>query len=1102
MAICTQCGRANPEDARFCNGCAAALDNDRAHREERKVISVLFCDLVGATSAADSVDPEDVRRILREYHVRVRTEIERFGGVVEKFIGDAAVGVWGVPRAYEDDPERAIRAGLPILEAVDLEVRLAINTGEVVVSVDSRVDPGEGVVGDVMNTAARLQSAAPVDSIIVGESTMRRTRRTIKYEALDAVVVKGKRDPIPIWRVIGLARSTDTAKEAPGTRFVGRKRELQLLDAIYQRAVQEPGMQLISVVGEPGVGKSRLVAEFDRSLVDAESATRLHGRCLAYGDGIGFWPLAEAVKQYLGLNESASADEARARLEEAVAGMTDSGRIRARVAPLIGLEGESGERDEVFSAWQGFFDAIAAQRPLVLVFEDLHWAHQAMLAFVRHLAEWSTGVPIVVLCTARPELFEAHPHWGGGLPNATTVALRPLDESETTELVDALLATGAVATPAHAVMAERCGGNPLYAEEYARLLGERRASAFSSVEMPETIQALIAARIDTLAPARKVLLHDAAVIGKVFWAGAIAALGAADPETVKTDLHELSRKELIRRGRGSSIPGDVEYAFWHDLVHHVAYEQLPRSDRAAKHQRAAAWIEETAGGRIGDRAEVIAHHYEQALAYLRALAESVPDALRRNAVRYLTLAGERAQGLDREHAQRLLERARGLSIPEDPERARILSALGECEFHAGESDEANRLLAEAESAAEALGDVETLGEIYQHQYEIIWVRGDAVQVRRHVWQSVERLRRQRPTKALPRLVATAAFLELAAGNYEAVYPLVEETLKISQAVDDRIGIAYGMEWRGLTDAQSGRSDGLQDLAAADEILVQEGSSLAFMGQLHVGDAVLLWRGPAEARLHYQEAIERAERACHGAWEMWARAEMTWSLADAGAWDDLLVEADIVLAWEREHGSGQPGLIASAQKARVLALRGDLAAARATIEGLEERATQAGDPQVLAPTLATLALIDTSSGSHSRGRRLISDLGDAARSELAPLAEICRLAVACGAQDDAAVLLESITNQPPRTRHAVVSARAQLAEANGEVASALAGYENAARHWESFGNPCERAQALAGQARCLSALGRAKASYDCKSAAAAIFTKLRVAGPAFVNTPHH
>jgi len=1063
-------------------------------------VSVLFCDLVGSTEAADSADPEDVRRVLREYYSLVRAEIERFGGVVEKFIGDAAVGIWGVPQAFEDDAERAIRAGLAILEVVDLEVRIAVNTGEVVVSVDPGADPTEGVLGDVMNTAARLQSSAPVGSIIVAESTMRRTRRTVDYEPLDAVAVKGKRDPILIWRVSGLRQATGSSPEA-GLPFIGRIRELQLLQAVYERAAEEPGVQLVGVVGEPGVGKSRLVAEFDRSLVESRSAIRLHGRCLAYGDGIGFWPLAEVVKLYLGLNERASAQEARSRLEDAVSGMADSGWIRARVAPLVGLQGESGEREEVFTAWQRFFEEIAARRPLVLVFEDLHWAHPAMLAFVQHLAEWSTGVPILVVCTARPELFEAHPGWGGGLSNATTIALRPLDKAETTELVDALLEATPVAAGADIVMAERCGGNPLYAEEYARLLAERSASALSGVEMPETVQALIAARIDTLSVSRKALLHDAAVIGKVFWAGAIAALGDVDVAVVRSELHELSRKQLVRRNRESTVPGDVEYLFWHDLVHQVAYDQLPRRERAAKHQRAAAWIEDTAGERIGDRAEVIAHHYEQALEYLRALGEPAPDVLRRGAVRFLTLAGERAQGLDREHAEELLKTARSLVVADDPERARILSALADCAFHAGDSEEAERLLVEGEAAAESQGDMETLGDIYHRRYEIIWVRGDAVEVRRHTWQAVERLRCEKPTRALSRLVASAAFLELAAGNYPAVYPLVDEALQISELVNYRIGKAYALEWRGMATAESGVSDGLEDLEAADAILLEEGSSIAFMGQLHIGDAALFWRGPAQARLHFREAIDRAQRTHHHTWEMWARAEMTWSLADAGAWDELIVEADIIAAWEREHGPIQPGLIALPQKARVLALRGDLAAALSAMDGLEERAIQAADPQVLAPALTTLALIDASAGDDSRGRRLISDLGDAARSEQARLTEICRLAVACGAQADATALVESKAIHPPRTLHELVSTRAQLAEARDDYEGALSLYETAAGNWEAFGNPFESAHAYAGRSRCLARLGRTDEADQYRSVAADGFAKLGMSeNPAFIPSP--
>src|SRR4249919_1301671 len=440
--MCAKCGRENPEGARFCNGCGAAFGDEAPQpREERKVVSVLFCDVVGFTASAASADPEDVSRQLGEYHAIVRGEIERFGGTVEKFIGDAAVGVWGAPVAHEDDAERAVRAAFSMIEGVGVGVRVAVNTGEVLVRLDPRLDSGVGVVGDVVNTASRLQAIAPVGGVVVGEGTVRATGGTIEYEELEPATLKGKPEPVAVWQAVAARTGSGERRETSATPFVGRRAELEFLQRVYERALAEPGLQLITIVGEPGVGKSRLVAELEGWLaVHPASPVVRRGRCLAYGDGIGFWPLAEIIKTQLGIAESDTEDEARTKLQRGVEGMMDAPWLRARLAPLVGLPGEAGERQEVFTAWQRFLDEIADRAPLVLVVEDIHWADPAMLAFLRHLVEWSSGVPMLLACTTRPELLEAHAGWGGDLVNATTLAVRPLNDDDTATLAHALLA--------------------------------------------------------------------------------------------------------------------------------------------------------------------------------------------------------------------------------------------------------------------------------------------------------------------------------------------------------------------------------------------------------------------------------------------------------------------------------------------------------------------------------------------------------------------------------------------------------------------------------------------------------------------------------------
>src|SRR5712692_5036183 len=533
MAVCSSCGKELPGEFPFCPFCAAPLTEQPsvAAAEERKVVSVLFCDLVGFTAASEAADPEDVRARIRPYHARLRLELERFGGTVEMFVGYAVMAVFGAPVAHEDDAERAVRAGLRILEAIgelneaepglSLQVRVGINTGEAVVALGARPEEGEGIVtGDVVNTASRLQGAAPVDGIAVSEQTFRVTERVFDYEPLEPVRVKGKAAPLALYRpVAARARFGSDVTRSQATPLVGRDLERTLLVSTFERAVQQRSCQLVTVVGEPGVGKSRLCMELF-SYIDERPGlvTWRQGRCLPYGEGIAFWALGEIVKAECGILESDSPDEVRAKLERAVAeAEQDRSWLLARLGPLVGLTAEPTGQEESFTAWRRFLEGLAGDEPAVLVFEDLHWADPALLAFLEHLADWAEGVPLLVLCTARPELHEQHSGWAGGLRNATTINLAPLSDQETAQLVAALLERAVLPAETQQALLERAGGNPLYAEEFVRLLTDRGGLEGEVVEVPESVQALIAARLDTLSPERKGLLQDASVIGKVFW---------------------------------------------------------------------------------------------------------------------------------------------------------------------------------------------------------------------------------------------------------------------------------------------------------------------------------------------------------------------------------------------------------------------------------------------------------------------------------------------------------------------------------------------------------------------------------------------------------
>ena len=527
MTICPSCGRENADDARFCSWCATSLVLG-AEREERKVVTCLFCDLVGFTARAERMDPEDVRRLLQPYHARVRSELERFGGTVEKFIGDAVMAVFGAPIAHEDDPERAVRAALAIREALaeggDLEVRIGITTGEALITLDARPDAGEGMAsGDVVNTAARLQAAAPTGAILVDETTFRATERAIELEAANAVEAKGKSSSVSVWTAVH-ARARVGVERVGGASLVGREQELTLLRETLARVARERRAQLATIVGVPGIGKSRLVFEVF-SFVESGALGMVywrHGRSLPYGEGITFWALGEIVKAQAGILESDSAEEAGDKLRQAVERFVldaaDAAWIERHLRPLAGLEGDESagdRRDEAFTAWRRFLEAIADERPLVLVLEDLHWADDALLDFVDHLVDWAGGVPLLVLCTARPELLTRRTGWGGGKVNSSTILLSPLSEEETTNLVHELLGRSAIDAELQARLLDHAGGNPLYAEEFTRMLSERPDDAV----LPETVQGIIAARLDTLPVEEKELLQDAAVRRQVLLAG-------------------------------------------------------------------------------------------------------------------------------------------------------------------------------------------------------------------------------------------------------------------------------------------------------------------------------------------------------------------------------------------------------------------------------------------------------------------------------------------------------------------------------------------------------------------------------------------------------
>ena len=1073
MIVCPSCSEENPERARFCLNCGTALE-PAASGEERKVVSVLFVDLVGFTAGADRADPEDVRATLRPYHSRVSREIERFGGTVEKFVGDAVMAVFGAPVAHEDDPERAVRAGLRILDAIqelsedeglELAVRTAVATGEAVVQLGAQPGTGEGIAtGDVVNTAARLQGAAPVGSVVVGEQTFRATQHAIVYEELEPVTVKGKSGAVSLWRATEARSRFGVDVEAARTPFVGRDRELRLLQDTFERMVAESEIQLVTIAGEPGVGKTRLLAEF-RDWVDdrPELIFWRQGRCLPYGDGITFWALGEIVKAHAGILESDAPEEASSKLTDAVAGMDDEEWLHARLGLLVGLAG-GGETDREgsFGAWQRFIEAVATSGPLVLLFEDLHWADDALLEFVERLVDWSSGLPILVLCTGRPELYETHPAWGGGKRNSTTVALSPLSPEDTSRLVAALLDAAVLPAETQSALLERAGGNPLYAEEYVRLFLELGSA--EDLPLPDTVQGLIAARLDTLPADRKSLLQDAAVVGKVFWAGALEEIGDRGADEVRDGLRQLVRKELLRSARLSSVEGEEEYVFWHALIRDVAYGQIPRSARAAKHIAVADWMETMAGTRLIDHSELLAHHTTEAIA-LSSTAGGRPDPeLQLRAARFLVLAGDRAWELDVDAAAARYRQALELLPTGSEQHGLTLLKLAETWQAHGRFEDARGNAEAAATELEAVGAARSAARAYSLLGNVYFQLGGADRMRGALERSLELLEPLPPGPELVDTYGRMASLESFSGRAPEIgLEWAEKAVSLGVELGLRQELIRAYQWRGLLRCELGDLAGLEDIELALAETVELRLPLMIPAYVNLADQVWRQHGPAAALEIQTEAIELSIK--RGGTPTWPQGESCWMLYDLGRWDELLRVAEDVRRVEELHGAAQPGTMAQTYTAAVLVQRGAVDESAAAAEDALAHARTIEDPQVLGPALVVSALVAEAQGDATTALSHVEDFRHVTRDRpwfrAHNVTDAVRVACASGDVALAESLLDNVVTAAERDRLADLTARATIARARGDTVGATNIFAEAAAGWQAFGCRLEHALALRG-----------------------------------------
>ena len=686
-------------------------------REERRIVTVVFTDLVGFTEQSEQLDPEDVRSLLTTYYTHVRSIFEEHGGTVDKFIGDAVLAVFGAPVAHEDDPERAVRAALAVCAWAagrdDIELRAGVNTGTAFVALDP-TETGIGMVaGDMINTASRIQSAAPTGRVLVGDETQRATADVFDFVEHEPIEAKGKSAPLRVWEPLAARVEVGTrARRSTDAPLVGRGRELKALRATFERVAGGDGAHVVTLVGVPGIGKTRLVAELERHVRESRSdATWLEGRSLPYGAGSSFRALSEMVRALANIVESDDAGEAAAKLERAVSGLTeDDSEVRwvtSQLRPLIGVAGDADGRDDIradaSAAWRRFFQLLATRGPLVLVFDDLHWADDALLDFVAEFAG-SARTPLLVLGTARPELLDRRPDWAEST-STSVLRLEPLSSEETSELLHVLARSLDVGVGVESALVERAAGNPLYAEEFVRMISEGGRDL--GAELPQSVQGIVAARLDAVSAPEKELLQDACVVGPTFWPAALRHLANGSAARVDELLENLERKEFVRTSTESTLAGEPEIGFRHPLIREVAYEQLPRARRAEKHRLAAEWAESLPVDRTESRAELLAEHYVHALEYTAAVGGDVGD-LRGRAAHALRESADRARMLHSlDVATSRYVRALELA-GSDEERASIGLALAETRLRTGDLEDAHRGLDEVIAVARRGGHADLL----------------------------------------------------------------------------------------------------------------------------------------------------------------------------------------------------------------------------------------------------------------------------------------------------------------------------------------------------------------------------------------------------------
>ncbi len=899
MLTCPACGRENPDGSRFCNACGADLaEPAAAEREYRKVVTLLFCDVVGSTALGESTDPEALRTLLGRYFDEMKAIVERHGGTVEKFIGDAVMAVFGVPQVHEDDALRAVRAAVEMrgaLPELGVAARIGVNTGEVVVGTAERL-----ATGDAVNVAARLEQAAGPGEVLLGAETAALVRDAVETEEL-VLELKGKSELLVVHRLVSLQAQAPGYARRFDAQLVGRERELRRLQEAFGQAEADGSCQLFTVLGSAGVGKSRLTAEFIGSIADARV---VRGRCLPYGEGITYWPVIEVLKQ----------------LPPARALDLDPAAVAA-IDGLLGDEPAVSSTEEIPWALRKLLESAAASAPVVVVFDDIHWAEPAFLDLIEHVADLSRAAPLLLLCLARPELLERRPGWGGGKLNATTVLLEPLSATQTDELLERLLGEATLDEELRERIRDAAEGNPLFVEEMVAFV---EASGDSEVTVPGTIQALLAARLDQLEPAERGVLERGSVEGRVFHRGAVQAL-APEETQVETRLNGLVRKELVRPDK-PQLPGEDAYRFRHLLIRDAAYDALPKATRGDLHERFAAWLEEH-GAELVELDEIVGYHLEQAHRYGVELGDDRrSDALGGRAAARLISAGRRSVMVgDVNAAVNFFRRALSLREPADREGVEVLLELAFALVPIGDLQEARARYEDAGALAQRLGDrilelraLANLGEL-RVTLDLSLTAEQALELGHEVVRELEPLGDDRALAAAWKLVALGENLR---ARWLGVESALEHVLVHARRAGDRMREADALALLGPSvfwgptplaealpraeailestrDTKTLASWSVRPIAGfyamqgrfdeARALLAQARSTMEDLARELEAHVLAFWTGPLEMLAGDPAAAEREYRvACE---HLESKGEKGWLSTMASLWAEALYELD-------------------------------------------------------------------------------------------------------------------------------------------------------------------------------------------------------------------